>query len=299
MAERPIVFSLARKRKVRCVRDEKPAVSGAPRQDSVYGSPFGEERAIFCGTIISTLNAALVSRRCTTKRGRSTEVCGRYALYGPSSRIREQFDLDEGFDLAPRYNIAPSTQVFVVRQGADGRRVASLCAWGLVPSWAKDSSIGAKLLNARAETVAVKPAFRAAFRRGRCIVPANGFYEWTSVEEGGRRARQPYYVRPRDDRELFGFAGLCEQWLSPLGEEIRTCCIITTDANALMEPIHDRMPAILAPKDYAAWLDPAGGNDEFLHHLLRRAKPVDMFAYAVCRAVNSSRSDLPRFVDPL
>jgi len=118
-------------------------------------------------------------------------MCGRYALYGPTSRIREQFDLDHEFDFAPHYNIAPTTMALVVHSASQSVRVASLYRWGLIPVWAKDTTIGAKLINARGETVAEKPAFRTAFRRGRCLVPANGFYEWKSVQETGRAVKQP------------------------------------------------------------------------------------------------------------
>lgn len=226
-------------------------------------------------------------------------MCGRYALYGPRSRVREQFDLDDGFDFGPRYNIAPSTNVLVVRPEPDGRRVGRLYRWGLIPGWAKDPSIGAKLNNARGETVAEKPAFRAAFRRWRCIVPASGFYEWKAVDEGGRTVKQPYFIRPCDEGQLFGLAGLTERWVSPEGQEVHSCCIITTDANALMVPIHTRMPVILAPSDYAAWLDPANTNTEALRALLRPAEADGMIAYAVSRAVNSSRGDAPELVRPV
>lgn len=226
-------------------------------------------------------------------------MCGRYALYGPTSRIREQFDLDDGFDFGPRYNIAPTMKVLVVHPGPHGERLASTFRWGLIPSWAKDVTIGAKLINARGETVAEKPAFRAAFRRWRCIVPASGFYEWKPVQEGSRTIKQPYFIRPQDDGDLFGFAGLTERWVSPEGEEVLTCCIITTDANELMMPIHDRMPVILAPNDYGAWLDPGNPDADGLRALLGPAAADGMIAYKVCRAVNSSRGDSPTFVEPI
>ena len=181
------------------------------------------------------------------------EMCGRYALYGPASRIREQFDLDGEFDFTPRHNIAPTTPALIVCPGSDGSRVGLLCRWGLIPRWARDVNTGTTLINARGETVAEKPAFRTAFRRGRCLVPANGFYEWKAVQEGGRLIKQPYYVRAPDERNLFAFAGLSERWVSAAGDEIHSCCIITTAANALMAPIHDRMPVIVGANDYAAW----------------------------------------------
>jgi len=226
-------------------------------------------------------------------------MCGRFALYGPTPRIREQFDLDGEFDFLPRYNISPTTQVLIVQAGPQGERLAKLHRWGLIPSWAKDVSIGAKLINARGETIDEKPAFRAAFRRWRCVVPASGFYEWKSAQEAGRTIKQPYFIRPQDDGDLFGFAGLTERWVSPAGEEVNTCCIITTDANALMVPIHDRMPAILAPNDYGAWLDLGTTDVDGLRALLRPADPGNMIAYPVCRAVNSARSDSPTFVEPV
>lgn len=224
-------------------------------------------------------------------------MCGRFALYGPTSRIREQFDLDDGFDFGPRYNIAPTTQILIVQAGPHGKRAALLHRWGLIPSWAKDVSIGAKLINARGETVAEKPAFRAAFRRWRCIVPANGFYEWKAMQEAGRTIKQPYFIRPQDEGDLFGFAGLTERWVSPEGEEVHTCCIITTDANAVMMPIHDRMPVILAPNDYSTWLDPASTDLGSLRALLRPADAGNMTAYPVCRVVNSARGESAAFVD--
>mgnify|MGYP000867393406 FL=1 len=224
-------------------------------------------------------------------------MCGRYALYGPASRIREQFDLDDGFDFEPRYNIAPTMKVLVVHPGQHGERVASAYRWGLVPSWAKDVTIGARLINARSETVAEKPAFRAAFRRWRCIVPANGFYEWKAVPEAGRTLKQPYFIRPRDESDLFGFAGLSERWVSPEGDEVHTCCIITTDANPVMMPIHDRMPVILRASDCGAWLDPGNADVSGLRALLRPAVDDGMIAYKVCRAVNSSRGDSSTFVE--
>lgn len=226
-------------------------------------------------------------------------MCGRYALYSPTSRIRERFALSEGFDFEPHYNIAPTTQVLIVQAAHDGERVARLHRWGLIPSWAKDPTIGTKLINARGETVAEKPAFRTAFRRGRCIVPANGFYEWMVVPEAGRTIKQPYFIRQRDEGDLFGFAGLTERWVSPAGEEVHSCCIITTDANALMMQIHDRMPVILASNDYGAWLDPGNSDVDSLRALLRPAEADGMIAYKVCRAVNSARGESATFVEEI
>jgi putative SOS response-associated peptidase YedK len=226
-------------------------------------------------------------------------MCGRYALYGPSSRIREQFNLNGEFDFGPRYNISPTTMVLVAQSDLDGSKVARLHRWGLIPSWAKEESIGAKLINARGETVAEKPAFRAAFRRWRCIVPASGFYEWKKIEQGGSTLKQPYFIRPREEGDLFGFAGLTERWVSPDGEVVLTCCIITTDANELMMPIHDRMPVILEPDDYGTWLESDHTEMGNLRAMLRPAGASGMIAYKVCRAVNSSRGESPTFVEPV
>ncbi|MCM8612877.1 SOS response-associated peptidase [Accumulibacter sp.] len=226
-------------------------------------------------------------------------MCGRYALHGPVSRIREHFELEDGFGFEPRYNIAPTATVLIVKSGPHDKRLARLHRWGLIPPWAKDATIGAKLINARGETVAEKPAFRTAFRRWRCIVPASGFYEWKAAQEAGRTIRQPYFVRPADDGDLFGFAGLSERWVSPEGDEVHTCCIITTDANELMIPLHDRMPVILQASDYAAWLDPGNADVSGSRRLLRPAAAAGMTAYKVCRAVNSSRGESPTFVEPI
>jgi len=226
-------------------------------------------------------------------------MCGRYALYGPTSRLQKQFDLDDGFDFGPRYNISPTTQVLIIQAGPHSKRLARLHRWGLIPPWAKDATIGAKLINARGETLAEKPAFRAAFRRWRCIVPASGFYEWKAAQEAGRTIKQPYFIRPADDGDLFGFAGLSERWVSPEGDEVHTCCIITTDANELMIPLHDRMPVILQASDYGAWLDPHNADVNGLRALLRPAVADTMIVYKVCRAVNSSRGDSPTFVEPV
>ena len=224
-------------------------------------------------------------------------MCGRYALYAPGRRIREHFRLEDELDLGPRYNIAPGTHVLVVREDPDGRRRAGLCRWGLIPRWAKDPSLGSTLINARAETVDAKPAFRAALRRSRCILPASGFYEWKIVVESGRTLKQPFFIRPHEDDELFGFAGLAECWVSPEGEMVDSCCILTTEANALVKPIHDRMPVILAPGDYDAWLDSKNANLAQLMALLRPAQEEGMLAYPVSRAVNSTRTDSPTLIE--
>jgi len=177
-------------------------------------------------------------------------MCGRFALKPPAAEIVKCFGLDEAVDLAPRYNISPGTDIPAIRHAPDGRRVMHLLRWGLVPNWAKDPTIGAKLSNARGETVAEKPSFRSAFQRRRCLVPADGFYEWKAVE-GGKK--QPYYFSMADGQP-FALGGLWESWKGPDGQILRTCCLITTGPNEVMVPVHDRMPVIVAPDDFETWL---------------------------------------------
>lgn len=204
-------------------------------------------------------------------------MCGRFTLHTSPSLLAELFDLPAEPYLAPRYNIAPTQPVAIVRtQGADAGREWTLVHWGLIPSWSKDPSIGARLINARAETVEEKPSFRAAFRRRRCLVPADGFYEWQRVE----KRKQPYYITLREG-DPFAFAGLWEAWVGPDGTAIDSCTILTTVANRLMEPIHDRMPVIVAPEDYALWLGIGGDTPkEQLGSLvdLLRPYPAELMA---------------------
>jgi putative SOS response-associated peptidase YedK len=226
-------------------------------------------------------------------------MCGRFVLATPPAALIQRFGLASCVDFGPRYNIAPMTKVVVIRQNAEGIRIGEFHRWGLLPSWAKDPSVAAKLNNARGETVAEKPSFRSAFRRWRCVIPGDGFYEWKAVEENGRTVKQPFYIRPAADGELFRFAGLTERWVSPEGEEIHNCCIITTGPNTVMEPIHDRMPVILSPDDVATWLDPTNTNPELLRTFIRPAEPSGMMAFPVSRAVNSSRNESPDLIVPV
>jgi putative SOS response-associated peptidase YedK len=166
-------------------------------------------------------------------------MCGRFALHSNPEVVRLQFELDSLPDFAPRYNVAPMTPVLIVKR--DG---AGIARWGLVPRWSSDPAIGMKLVNARAETLSQKHSFRDAYRRRRCLIPANGFYEWK--RDG--QLRQPYYVHPAQG-ELFAFAGLWDSW-----GEMETCTIITTEANATLRPVHERMPVIVAREHYAGWL---------------------------------------------
>lgn len=213
-------------------------------------------------------------------------MCGRYVLYGPHSRLNERFSLQECPDFAPRYNIAPTSDVLVIRQRPEVGRVGQIVRWGLVPNWAKDITIGAKLNNARAETVAEKPSFRTSFARHRCLIPANGFYEWKLVSEGGKVRKQPYYIRPAEEDGFFAFAGLLARWRAPDGTDLVTTCIITTAANPLMAPIHDRMPVILGPGAWDRWLEAQNPPVEALKGLLVPCAAEGMVAYPVSTAVN-------------
>jgi putative SOS response-associated peptidase YedK len=185
-------------------------------------------------------------------------MCGRYVLYGPQSRLTEHFGLEECPDFALRYNIAPTSNVLVIRQRPEVGRVGQMVRWGLVPNWEKDITVGAKLNNARAETVDTKPLFRTSFAKHRCLIPANGCCEWKLVSEGGKVRKQPYCIRPAEEDGFFAFAGLRARWRAPDGSDLVSTCIITTAANALMEPIHERMPVILEQEAWDGWLEATG-----------------------------------------
>jgi len=204
------------------------------------------------------------------------------------SRVAELFGLVETLDVGLRYNVAPTQQVVAVRRHPDAEnRKLVLLRWGLIPHWADDPSIGNRMINARAETVAGKPAFRQAFKKRRCLVVADGFYEWKKTD--GKK--QPYYIRLKDDRP-FGFAGLWERW-SREGEEIQSCTIITPEPNELMKTIHNRMPVIVQPNDHDRWLDPEFEDRKSLQQILRRY-PADLLeAYPVNTLVNNPRNDAP------
>lgn len=224
-------------------------------------------------------------------------MCGRFTLRASARTIAEQFGLLEVGTIPPRYNIAPTQPVAAVRLDPEAQlpdRQLVWLRWGLVPSWARDARIGAGLINARAESAGQKPAFRAALRRRRCLVLADGFYEWQRV--GARK--QPYFIRLRDDRP-FAFAGIWESWEGPEHSALATCAILTTEPNELMAPIHDRMPVILAPEDYTAWLDPTIQTPESLRRLLRPYPSDAMLAYPVSPYVNDPRNDTPQCIAPV
>ena len=218
-------------------------------------------------------------------------MCGRYALYGPQSRYREHFHVDAWPDFPDRYNLVPSLELPILRQDPDGKRVVHLLKWGLVPHWAKDPAIGAKLNNARAETVAEKPSFRTAYQRRRCLVPASGFYEWQAIAGTGK---QPWYIQLKSG-EPMAMGGLWESWTSPDGEILRTFCVITTGPNEIMAPIHDRMPVLIAPVNWTAWLSAPAEN---VSPLLAPYPAESMEAWRVSRWVNKTSSDDPALIEP-
>jgi putative SOS response-associated peptidase YedK len=216
-------------------------------------------------------------------------MCGRYTLKTSLDTLTQQLDLTGRMpSLPPNYNVAPTQSVAAVMSG---RRLETL-RWGLVPSWAKDESIGARLINARAETVSEKPSFRSAFRRRRCLIPADGFYEWRRVNGG----KQPYYITLRGG-EPFVFAGIWESW-SSAEEEVLSCAIITTTANPLVAEIHERMPVIIPAAAYDDWLDPEADAHEALA-LLEPYPADEMEAYPVSTHVNRPANNDERCVRPL
>lgn len=221
-------------------------------------------------------------------------MCGRYALYADGEQLAWRFGTPVPHPIAPRYNIAPSQPILALRYNRHTRlREWTHFLWGLVPAWAKDPAIGARMINARAETLREKPAYRNAYRSRRCIVPVSGFYEWRKTGN----AKQPYFVRPTDDTPV-GLAGLWETWRSPDGSELQTCTIITTDANAVIQPLHPRMAVILPPDAYELWLDP-DASLQALDTLLRPAPDDWLIAYPVSARVNNPAHDDPSLIEPV
>ncbi|MDH4193605.1 MAG: SOS response-associated peptidase [Nitrospirota bacterium] len=221
-------------------------------------------------------------------------MCGRFTRKENMRQLAELLGLKVLPSLRSRYNIAPSQLVACVRTNPESlERECVELQWGLVPSWAKDPSIGNKMINARAETVAEKPSFRKSFKQQRCLVLADGFYEWK--REG--KTKQPYYIRFKDHR-LFAFAGLWERW-EKQEPALETCALITTGPNALMEPIHNRMPVILPEQAYASWLNPGLNNTVYLSGLLEPYPAEEMEAYPVSPMVNNPRNDQPECMMPV
>jgi putative SOS response-associated peptidase YedK len=236
-------------------------------------------------------------------------MCGRFTLRTPATVLIEHFDLDvrDERQLAlfePRYNIAPTQDIIVVRADPETRvRAGSPMRWGLVPSWTKEMTSGPPMINARSETLAEKPAFRTALRRRRCLIPADGFYEWRQSPGAGKGKKQPYYIH-RPDGAPFAFAGLWELWKqrddtiadSTKHLAIESCTIVTTSANSALQELHDRMPVVLAPNDYAAWLDPAVEDPAKLQYLLASCPDDELIAEPVSTHVNRVANDDPRCI---
>ena len=220
-------------------------------------------------------------------------MCGRYTQKEKFGNLLKLLHVARMPQLKPRYNIAPSQMVASIRQAPEnGHRECVMLKWGLIPSWAKDASVGNKMINARGETVVEKPSFRKPFLFQRCLVLADGFYEWKREREG----KQPYYIRFHDHRP-FVFAGLWERW-AKTEPAIETCTVITTSPNSLMEPIYQRMPVILDPQAYEMWLDPSIHEPRFLTPLLTPFPSEEMEAYPVSTLVNSPYNDRPECIAP-
>lgn len=224
-------------------------------------------------------------------------MCGRYALTSNAQQIAEVFECEIGPRLEPRYNIAPTqpAPAIRVRKDTHARRL-ELLRWGLIPHWAKDPTIGNRMINARSESASEKPAFRDAFRYRRCLIPADAFYEWKRSADRGKR---PYAIR-RADRQPFAFAGLWEHWQDAEGNELSTCTILTGDASAKLASIHERMPIILDTAAHDPWLDPTNQDRNALRELLaHRVGDDQLEMFAVSPLVNSPRNDAPECLVPL
>lgn len=219
-------------------------------------------------------------------------MCGRFTITATPDQLQKAFPgIAVPAQMTPRYNIAPSQPIAVVPN--DGRNAVDFFVWGLIPSWAKDPSIGNNLINARGETLAEKPSFRTAYKRRRCLILADGFYEWKKIPD--QRGKTPHYITLKD-HQPFAMAGLWEQWFSPDGSEIKSATIVTTEPNALMAQLHNRMPVILHPDDYARWLDPGERSAADLQDLIVPFPAKEMEYYPVSKLVNSPVNDLPATV---
>lgn len=222
-------------------------------------------------------------------------MCGRFSQSKSAETIAQVFQVNNVPPLTPRYNIAPTQQIQTILQNAEqSQREFQILHWGLIPSWAKDPKMGARMINARAETVAEKPSFRAAFKQRRCLILADGFYEWQQQQ----KKKQPFYFRMNDEHP-FAFAGLWEHWKSGDGEVINSCTILTTEPNDLMRPVHNRMPVIIDPKDYDLWLDTEVKTPELLQPLLHPYSAEEMTAYPVSTKVNKPVNDSAELINSL
>jgi putative SOS response-associated peptidase YedK len=221
-------------------------------------------------------------------------MCGRFTLTVDPADLQENFGEYKMLpQFAPRFNIAPTQPVLAIPN--DGKQRADFFIWGLIPSWAKDPAIGNRLINARGETLAEKPSFRGSYKYKRCLILADGFYEWKV--QPGTKVKVPYFIHMKN-RQPFAFAGLWDEWHSPDGSQIRSCTIVTTEPNELMAPIHNRMPVILPSDAYAQWIDPAVRTPESLQLFIRPYPSEEMDAYPVSTLVNSPKNDRAECVVP-
>ena len=222
-------------------------------------------------------------------------MCGRFTLTVDPAELQEQF---ENYNFppkyAPRFNVAPTQPVLAIPN--DGENTADFFVWGLIPMWAKDPGIGSRLINARGETLAEKPAFRGSLKYKRCLILADGFYEWKSAE--ARKSKTPYFIHMKDHKP-FAFAGLWDSWNSPDGSLVKSCTIITTEPNELVSIIHNRMPVILHPRDYAKWLDTSPQTPDQLKPLIKPFPTEEMTAYPVSTLVNKTENDTAQLVVPI
>lgn len=220
-------------------------------------------------------------------------MCGRFVLENTPEQLLKVYRLSSPPDLFPRYNIAPSQQIAVVRQHNGGDRELAFLKWGLIPSWSKDPAIGYKMINARSETVHEKPSFKQAFLARRCIIPASGFYEWEKVG----KEKIPHYIHLRDG-DIMSLAGLWERWKSPEGKELETCTILTTAANSLIRQLHDRMPVILHREEFDLWLNRDIDDVNLLTELFHPYPSDQLKECIVSKDVNSPGNDYPGFIIP-
>ncbi len=221
-------------------------------------------------------------------------MCGRFVQYSDPEIYASHFQLDVICQASPRYNVAPTQPVLAIRETDAGKRELVPLRWGLVPSWSKGPDNRYSMINARAETVKSKPAYRNVFKHRRCLIPAEGFYEW----KAGQGGKTPFLIR-RANGEPFAMAGLWERWHGAEGDTIESCTILVTDANALVHGIHDRMPVILGREDHAAWLDPANEDADGLLAMLKPADAAPWTVHPVSRQVNSPRNDRPDLLEPV
>lgn len=230
-------------------------------------------------------------------------MCGRYVLEGPLSRLTEHFNArytgDESL-LRSSYNIAPTTQVPVVRINREGERVMLLHTWGLIPHWAADKTISAKLNNARGETVHEKPSFRTGFKKFRCLIPASGYYEWQAPPEGSKARKQPFYIYP-DDAPYFAMAGVCDHWVDKsTGELVMSTAIITTEPCDALKEVHDRMPVMIPKEEWTNWLDPKNQDIQTLRNYIASSENVNFHAVGFgVSGVGKNRVDSGNLINPI